>query len=98
MDKQALLNKIAQLEQAAGQMSEPQRTFKLDDISQLKITIESMAVEEIAAKMAAIDLPKLQEVDGNIALEVEASGTESQRIKAFNLAYGLIKGALGLVV
>lgn len=98
MDKQALLNKIAQLEQAAQQMDEPDKTFKLDDISQLKIFIESMSISDITQKMQSIELPKIQEMDSSIQLAIKATATHLQRINAFNKAYGIIKGAINLVL
>lgn len=98
MDKQSLLNKISQLEQAAQQMDEPDKTFKLDDISELKILIYSMAVPDIVDKMQSIDLPSLQEIDSNIQLAIQATRAHEQRVSAFNKAYEIIKGAIGLAL
>lgn len=98
MDKQELLNKVAQLERAAEQMDEPDKTFKLDDVSQLKIAIDSMSISDIAQKMQTIELPAIQEMESNIQLATRATTSYAQRVNAFNSAYGVIKGALGLVV
>lgn len=98
MDKQELLKKISQLKQAAQKMDEPDKTFKLDDISKLKISIDSMAVSDIAQKMQSIELPKIQEMDDSIQLAVQAVSSHSQRVNAFNNAYGIIKSALRLAI
>lgn len=98
MDKQALLNKISQLEQAAQQMDEPDKTFTLDDISQIKISIASMSISDIAQKMQSLDLHSIQEMDSSIQLAIQATSTHSQRMRAFNNAYGIIKVVIGLVL
>ncbi|MGR5159945.1 hypothetical protein [Vibrio owensii] len=98
MDKQALLKKISQLEQAAQQMDEPDKTFKLDDISQLKISIDRMAVSDIAEKMQSIELTSIKEIDSSIQLAKKATSSHIQRVSAFNIAYGIIKGAIGLAL
>ena len=79
-------------------MDEPDKTFKLDDISQIKISIDSMAVSDIAEKMQSIELPSLQEMDSNIDLAIQATSSHEQRVSAFNKAYGIIKGAIGLAL
>ena len=98
MDKQELLNKIELLRQAAEQMDEPNRTFKLDDVSQLKIQLESMAISDIADKIRSIELPTITEMETNIQAANEAISNQSQRVEAFNTAYNIIKGVIGLVV
>ena len=98
MDKQDLLNKISQLEQAADQMDEPDKTFKLTDVSKLKISIEGMAISDIAQKMQSIDLPKIQEMEDSIRLATQAISSNAQRVDAFNKVYGIIKDAIGLVI
>lgn len=98
MNKQELLNNISQLEQAAEEMDEPDKTFKLTDVSKLKISIEGMAISDIAQKMGSIDLPKIQEMDDNIQLAKQAISSHAQRVDAFNKAYEIIKGAIGLAI
>ena len=98
MDKQELLNKISQLEQAAEEMDEPDKTFKLTDVSTLKISIEAMAISDIAQKMQSIDLPKINEMEDSIQLATQAISSNAQRVHAFNKAYGIIKGVIGLAI
>lgn len=98
MNKQELLNKVSELTQAAQQFEEPKKTFKLDDVSELKISIESMSVSDIAEKMRSIDLPSMQEMEDSIQKANEATNTHSQRVDAFNKAYSFIKGAIVMVV
>ncbi len=98
MDKQELINKIELLRQAAEQMDEPNRTFNLDDVSQLRIQFESMAISDIAEKMRSIYLPEIAEMNKNIQAANNATTNQSQRVEAFNNAYNFIKRAIGLVV
>lgn len=98
MDKQELLNKIESLEHAAEGFNEPDKTFMLDDVSRLKIQLEGMAISDIAAKMNAISLPKLDEMNANINAAKDANSSQSQRIEAFKSAFNFIKGVLGIVV
>ncbi|MBO9492419.1 hypothetical protein J7384_18805 [Endozoicomonas sp. G2_1] len=98
MNKQELLDKISQLEQAAEQLDEPDKTFKLTDASKLKIAIEGMAISDIAQKMQSIELPKIQEMESSIHLATQAINSNAQRVDAFNKAYGIIKGALSLAI
>jgi hypothetical protein len=98
MNKQDLLDKISQLEQAANQMNEPDKTFKLTDVSILKIAVEGMAISEIAQKMQSIELHKAQEMEDGIHLATQAISSHSQRVDAFNKVYGIIKGVIGLAI
>lgn len=98
MNKQELLDKISQLEQAAKQMNEPDKTFKLTDISTLRIAIEGMAISDIAQKLQSIELPKIQEMEDAIQLATQSTSSHAQRVDAFNKVYGIIKGAIGLAI
>ena len=98
MGKQELLNKISRLEQAANKMSEPDKTFKLTDVSKLKMSIEGMAISNIAHKMQSIDLPKINEMEDSIRLATQAISSNAQRVDAFNKAYRIIKGIIGLAI
>tara|TARA_B100000497_G_C7343860_1_gene225530 strand:+ start:210 stop:506 length:297 start_codon:yes stop_codon:yes gene_type:complete len=98
MNKQELLDKISQLEQAANQMNEPDKTFKLTDVSLLKIAVEGQAISDIAQKMGSIELPKIQEMENGIQVATQAISSHAQRADAFNKAYGIIKSAIGLAL
>jgi len=95
MDKQVLMEKISQLEQATKTMDQPDKNFKLDDISKLRIAIDSMSISDIANKLRAVDLPSIQEMDGNIEMALKATSSHEKRVNAFNKAYGIIRGAVG---
>lgn len=98
MTRQELLSKISELEQAAVKMDEPERTFKLTDVSILKISVEGLSVSDIAGKMQSVSLPEIQEMEESIQLATQAVSSHSTRVKAFNKAYGIIKGVIGLVI
>lgn len=98
MNKQELLDKITKLEQSANQMNEPDKTFKLTDVSKIKIAIEGMAISDIAQKIQSIGLPKIQEMEDSIHLATQATSSHTQRVDAFNKVYGIIKGAIGLAI
>lgn len=98
MDKQELLTNIAQLQEAAEQMDEPEKTFKLTDVSILKISVEGMSISDIAQKMQSIELPKIQEMEEGIQLATQAVISHTARVNAFNKAYGIIKGAIELAI
>ncbi len=98
MNKQELIGKITQLEQAANQMNEPDKTFKLTDVSTLKIAIEGMTISDVSQKMQNIELPKIQGMEDGIRLATQATSSHTQRVDAFNKVYGIIKGAIGLAI
>lgn len=98
MDKQELLGKISHLEQVANKMNEPDKTFKLNEVSKLRIAIDGMAIYEIAQKMQGIELSKIQEMDNAISLATKAISSQSERVNAFNKVYEIIKGVLKLVI
>jgi hypothetical protein len=98
MDKQELLANVAQLQEASEQMDEPEKTFKLTDVSILKISIEGMSISDIAQKMQSIELPKIQEMEESIQLATQAVTSHAARVNAFNKAYGIIKSAIELAI
>lgn len=98
MTKQELSDRISELLKAADKLDEPERTFKLVDVSRLKIAIHGMSVSDIAGKMQSISLPEIQELEDSIQLATQAVSSHSARVKAFNKAYGIIKGAIGLAI
>ncbi|MFC1573132.1 hypothetical protein ACFL6M_05985, partial [Candidatus Eisenbacteria bacterium] len=65
---------------------------------QLEIHLHGMAIADIADKMRSIPLSDLEAMDAEIAAARAATEAHSRRVAAFNRAYGLIKGALGIVV
>lgn len=98
MTKEEILSKIAELEEAAKSMDEPDKTFKLSDIDQLKIELEGLAISDVAEKMRSISLPEIEQMDSNIAAAKDATAAHSQRVLAFNMAFEFIKGALGIII
>lgn len=98
MDKQELLTKITLLQKAAEKMDDPEKSFKLTDVSILKISIEGMSMSDIAQKMQSIELPKIQEMEESIQLATKAVTSHTARVNAFNKAYGIIKGAIVMAI
>jgi len=98
MDENELLSKINELERVAKTLDEPEKTFKLCEISQLRIEAAGMAISDVAAKMKAISLPRIEEMDTQIAAAADATSAHSARVAAFDSAYRILKGFLGLVV
>ncbi|WJG10690.1 hypothetical protein [Aliiglaciecola sp. LCG003] len=98
MNKQQLMSKIEELRQAAESLEGATKAFKLNEISILKIKIEGMAIQDIAAKMNSITLPELADMDVAIESAANAVKTQQQRVQAFDKAYTFIKTALGLVI
>ena len=88
--KEQLLRKVEELENAAKKMREPDKTFKLSEIDNLQIEIESMALSEIVSKLQAVSIPKIEEMDQEIAKANNAMETHQNRVQAFNAGVSLI--------
>ncbi|RUO25571.1 hypothetical protein CWE09_02220 [Aliidiomarina minuta] len=97
-NKELLMKKTAELEQAAEQMDEPARTFALDDISELKISIKSQSLEDIVQKMQGFQLPEFDEMDKNIELAKQATQDQAKRVDALNKAAGIVKKAVNMAL
>ncbi len=98
MDKNELQVKIDELERVANTLDGSQKKFKLIDISQLRMQIDSTAIADLVAKMQAISLPSIQQMDAQIAAARDATAAHSARVAAFDSAYGILKGFLDIVV
>jgi len=98
MTRDQLLQSISELEAAANNMDEPDKTFKLSDIDQLKMELDGMALSDINARMAAISLPDINEMNSNIASAKDANNQHTQRVAAFNSAFQFITGVLKFVI
>jgi len=93
-----LLVKIQELKEAAESMTEPDKTFALSDIDGLQIQLESMALSDIAAKLNAISLPEIKEMDEEIAKAKNAMAEHQKRVDAFNFAFQLITKVLKIAL
>lgn len=98
MEKQELLNKVGLLQQAAEGLDEPNKSFKLDDISRLKIQIEGMAISDIAQKMNSISFPDIAEMDANIQASNSVESAQQHKVEAFNSAFNFIKGVISVAL
>ncbi len=98
MTKDEILTKINLLRQAAASLEEPEKTFKLSDVDQLEIQVQGMTIDEIAKLVNTIELPDLGAMDAAIQGAKDATAAHSKRVEAFNSAYGIIKGVLGIVL
>jgi hypothetical protein len=98
MNKQEILDKIDALKVAAEGFEGSTKTFKLDDVSRLKIKLEGMSIEDIANKMRAISLPDISDMNSAIADAASSIKTHEQRVSAFNKAFTFIKTSLSIVI
>ena len=98
MNKSELLNKIDQLRDAAENFEGYEKFAAKDDISNLKIKVNSMIISDIANKMSSISLPEIEDMDDQIKLANDAIKSNESRVSAFNSAYGFLKNALGIVL
>lgn len=89
---------IAELKLAAASLAEPERTFKLQEVGRLEMKIESMALDDVAAKMAAISLPDQRQIDEQIAAAKQALKDHASRLAAIDTALGIVKTALGILI
>ena len=98
MNKEELLEKIDNLKQVAETLEGNTRVYKLNDISQLKIEIEGMSIEDIATKMSSISLPDISQMQESIQEASSSITSQDNKISAFNTAYGIIKTALNIII
>ena len=83
MNKQEILNKIEVLSQAAEGLDGATKTFKLDDISRLKIKLEGMSISEVADKMSSISLPDISDMNEAIEEASDSINSHEKRVNAF---------------
>ncbi|MDH3597431.1 MAG: hypothetical protein OEU09_22315 [Rhodospirillales bacterium] len=98
MTREELEAEIQRLKHGAEGLDEPDKTFKLNDIAQLEIELQGMALADITAALRDITLPDLNEMKAQIDAAVDATKAHEQRVNAFNTAFGLLKTGLGIVL
>ena len=98
MTTDQLLIKIEELQEATESMTEPDRTFALADIAKLQIELQSMALADIEAKLNAVPLPQIEEMDKEIEKAKNAMIEHQKRVKAFGIAFQIIKKGLKLAL
>jgi archaellum component FlaC len=98
MNKQELIARLNSLEEAADGLEGAAKTFRRNDIIQLKIKIEGMAIDDIEQKMSQIELPDLDKMDKEIADASDAIKAHNEKVAAFDKAYTFIKTTLGVVI
>lgn len=98
MNKQEIIDKIEELKLAAAGLEGATRTFKLDDISRLKIKLEGMSINDVANKMGSISLPDISEMNSAIEDATSSIKSHEQRVNAFNKAFNFIKTSLSIIV
>jgi hypothetical protein len=80
MTQEELKAKIQELKDAAENLDEPDKTFKLIDVRNLDSQLAGMALEELRQKLEQIRLIDLREIDQQIATGV---GRRMNRCKSF---------------
>ncbi|MBL6954339.1 MAG: hypothetical protein ISR50_17005 [Alphaproteobacteria bacterium] len=98
MTPEDLKTKIAELEAAAQGLGEPDKTFKLSDVAQLRIQLEGMALQDLTAKLNQMALPDIEAMNRKIADAKNATEDQQFRVDAFNTALNFIKTAVGIVL
>jgi hypothetical protein len=98
MNKQETMEKIESLKQAAEGLEGATKTFKLDDISRLKIKLEGMSISEVADKMSSISLPDISDMNEAIEDASDSIKSHEKRVNAFNKAFSFLKTSLGVIV
>jgi hypothetical protein len=88
---------IQQLTEAADGLEEPEKTFKLSEINRFKFRLEGQVLDELRQKIEKIQLKDLKEIDTQIAAAKNATAIHQFRFDAFNVAFGLLKKALGIL-
>jgi hypothetical protein len=90
MTKEELDQKIAALEGAAASLDFDQRT----DLRTLQNHLDGMALNDIAGKLATMQLPDIKELDSKIAAAKQATADRGKAVAAFNAALSIIGSAL----
>lgn len=89
MTEQELINKIVELEKAAGDDS-----MMRIRINKLKIKLEGNILSEVVAKMNSISLTDIAQLDVQIQQANNAQLVHDKRVSAFNSAYNFLKGII----
>ncbi len=98
MTKEEIEAKIEELKESADDFEEPDRTFSLGKINQLEIELQGMALSEITALMASIELPEIESMEQQIQAASDATKEQSERVEAFNNAFDFLKGCLEIAL
>lgn len=95
MTREELQARIAELRKAAEGLEEP---FTLNDINRLEMRLAGLSLDDITARLAAIELPEVGHIDQAIAAAREASAERAAQVAALDRALALLARAVGLVL
>jgi hypothetical protein len=98
MNKQEILEKLAELEQALVNFAGMKRINLQNKITMLKIDLKMLNTRQIVAKMNQISLPEIQKLKDSVALAAKANTDHDKRVQYFNTALVVIKKGLSIVI
>jgi hypothetical protein len=98
MNKQEIMERLTELEQALVNFEGMKRINLQNKITMLKIDLEMLNTQQIVAKMNQISLPEIQELKDAVALATKANTDLDKRVQYFNTALGVIKKGLSFVI
>ncbi len=98
MTKQEMKDRINELRAAAETLTGSDRSDAITEIATLKIQMRGMALGELRAKLDAISLPNLEELDQKIQQAKNAGHAQQMRVAAINQGLRIVRSLLGIVV
>jgi len=94
MTEHELELKLLSLTKLAENMPEPDRTFKLNEIDQLKIQLQGTALNELRTKLEQVTLIDNHAIDKKIVAAKETTATQETVLKTIDFSLNVIKIAL----
>lgn len=98
MSPEELDAKLEELTEAANNLSGLDKIHKLNEIDEIKDKRDGMALGEIRGILDQISLPDLADLDAKIEAAKKADQDNRARADAINVALGILKTALKIVV
>ena len=98
MTEEELQTKIEELTEAANGLTEPDKTFALGEVDQLKIKMEGMTLADLRQNLEQIQLPAIQEMNEYITAAKDTTRAYQQRVNALSSAIGLLRTGLRMLL
>lgn len=98
MTKAELEERIQTLSEMTEGLGGLDKILKQNDINALKMVLEGMALGEITNKLDQITLPNQEEMDSHIQAAKSAIEARNNGVAMFDVAFGALKTAIGIVL
>ncbi|MCK5872711.1 MAG: hypothetical protein KAG26_07780 [Methylococcales bacterium] len=94
MTEDELQRNILALTTLANTLSEPERTFKRNEVDIFKIQLQGMVLENLSDNLAQIATLDTHGIDRAITASLRATQNQAMALKTFDVGIGVLKTVL----